>query len=105
MVSAVQGLRMSLLALALGCLSTAAAAGATKCPFTYTPQVRDRIVAPVMKAYLSKDIGKYDLTRPYIVDFGDSAGLDFDSRSGKRSERVVVMFDYCRRTAHIAMVL
>ena len=101
MVSGVPGL--SLVALALCSLSTVAEAAT--CPFAYTPQIRDRIVAPVMTAYLGKDIGKYDLTKPHIVDFGDSAALDFDSRSGKRSERVVVMFNYCRQTAHIVMVL
>lgn len=70
--------------------------GAARCPFTYTPKIRDRIIAPALKARLGKDFYKYDLRKPFITDFENSVGLTFLPRSGKRSGRVTIVFDSCR---------
>jgi hypothetical protein len=78
-----------------------AANSAGECPFTYTATVRDRIIAPVVKAGTGRSFPMYDLTRPMVTDFQDSVVLIFDSKSGHLKNRLFVNFDKCQRRASI----
>jgi hypothetical protein len=77
-----------------------------QCKFSYTRNVRDRVVAPALKSFVGSYFSDYGLSAPVVSAYRGKTHLlvfTFNPKHGSPSPSVGVVFDPCRQRAWVPL--